>query len=307
MPAIAKGQDVYAQDNDFWDKYIAGRPKIPQSFFDRIFDYHLQHHGHFEKAHEVGAGVGVHSGRLAARFQHVLVSDVIQENITIAQVRLEDDAKYEFVASSLEDTTNLPESSMDLVFASTMMHFTQIDEAVKAVYHQLKPGGTFAAGLYGTFALQDAAAQEVWAKIVLRTCEMIADQYGLDDRTKFILQNEASGLDCVGMPAEWFMDVQRFEWNFPERNTMRGMLLPTRFELEPFYRIGKQDVVVKDQWDQGWDEKHDLDGLKRIAATGPHNENDERIVTLWKELKDIIGDGEVKGAWMVCLLLATKK
>lgn len=305
--AIAKGQNVYAQDNDFWDKYIAGRPKIPQSFFDRIFDCHAQHNGTFDNAHEVGAGVGVHSHRLAARFKHVLVSDVIEENVSIARMRLKDNNKYNFMSASLEDTIKLPADSMDLVFASTMMHFTQIDEAVKAVHHQLRPGGTFAAGLYGTFALRDAAAQEVWAKIVLRTCELIADQYGLDDRTKFILQNEASGLDSVGLPAGMFTNVQRFEWNFPARDTMRKMLLPPKFGLEPFYKVHEQDGVFKDQWDAGWNEKHDLDGLKRIASTGPHDESDRRILALWDELAGVIGDKHVEGAWMVCLLLATKK
>ncbi len=40
--------NVYAEaPGSFWDKYIKGRPQTPQSFWNRIFDYHATDSGHF--------------------------------------------------------------------------------------------------------------------------------------------------------------------------------------------------------------------------------------------------------------------
>ncbi|CAF9913662.1 MAG: hypothetical protein GOMPHAMPRED_007990 [Gomphillus americanus] len=262
--AALNGDNAYNQDRDFWEKYLKGRPSIPQTFFEQIFNYHSDHGGRFDTAHEVGAGVGVHSPRLATRFDHVLVSDVISTNIEIARSRLQ--GPYSFKVSSLEDTIDLLPNSIDLVFASTMMHFTQVDEAVKAVYHQLKPGGTFAASLYGTYALHDVQAQGIWKKIVVRICEMIIEKFELSARAKMILQNEAAGLDCVGLSEELFSPALRYNLNFPTPDTMREMILPAQFGLPNISRISINDTVTNG-WDKGWFSQHDIDGLKDIAAS----------------------------------------
>lgn len=299
-----EADNVYNQTQEFWDEYIKGRPAIPQTFFDFIFDYHSEHDGQFLKAHEVGAGVGVYSSRLAAKFEHVLVSDIIKSNVEIAKQRLK--GSYSFKHSSLEDTIDLAPNSIDLVFASTMMHFTRVDEAIKAVHHQLKPGGTFAAGMYGTYALHNPKAQEVWAKIVLLICEMIIDRFGLDDRAKRILQQESSGLDFVGIPEELFSPAMRYEYNFLTPTTQREMILPTQYGLEPADRIGPKDTVVRD-WDKGWFSEQSIAGLRGIASTWPHDDKNPDIIRLWDELSQVLGDGKVEGFWMVSLLLATKK
>ena len=302
--AALNGDNAYNQDHDFWEKYLKGRPAIPQTFFERIFDYHSDHGGQFDTAHEVGAGVGVHSPRLAARFNHVLVSDVISTNIEIARSRLQ--GPYSFKVSSLEDTIDLPPESIDLVFASTMMHFTEVDEAVKAVHHQLKPGGTFAAGLYGTYALYDAQAQEIWKNIVLLICEMIIGKFGFSARAKMILQNEASGLDSVGLPNELFSPASRYNFNFPTPDTMREMILPARFGLPSISRVNVNDTVMNGL-DKAWFSQQSVDSLKDMAASWPHDADNSEIVSLWKELHQLLGDRKVEGAWMVNLLLATKK
>lgn len=307
--AAQKGENVYNQSGDFWESYIKGRPQIPQSFFDTIFAYHASHCTaiSFTSAHEVGAGVGVHSPRLASRFTHVLISDIIDTNIQIAQARLQNQGNYTFKTSSLEDTMDLDPESIDLVFASTMMHFTDIPLAIRAVHHQLRPGGTFAAGLYGTYALHEPRAQEIWKKIVLWICSDIVEKYGLDERAKSILTNEASGLDSVELPPDMFTSVQRYDYNFPTRSTLREMILPPQYGLEPVSRVGAEDEVVRDAWDRGWFSKQGIEGLRGIASTWPHDEGHPRIVALWEELRGVVGEGEVEGAWMVSLLLATKK
>lgn len=306
VTTISADRNVYSQDQEFWDKYIAGRAKVPQSLFDLIFDYHAKGgSGSFDMAHEVGAGVGVHSPRLAAKFKHVLVSEIDGDNVKVAQARLE--GPYSFKTSSLEDTIDLPAESIDFVFASTMMHFVDVEKAIKAVYHQLKPGGTFAAASYGAFALHDPEAQRVWTKINSLVCEMIIVSYdkGIRGRVKEGLRREASGLDYVTLPEEWFLPALRCDYNFPTEETLREMILPKGIP-ELVTKIGPNDVVRK-EWDEGWFSSLNIEGLKRIVSTYPHDSEAPEMVELWDELHRVIGEGEVRGAWLVNVLLATKK
>jgi hypothetical protein len=100
-------------------------------------------------------------------------------------------------------------------------------------------------------------------------CNNIIEKYDLDGRAKSILQNEAAGLDSVGLPDEWFEPAQRCDYNFPERSTLRDMILPPQYGLEPISRIGENDTVVRDVWDEGWFSKQQIEGLKGIASTWP--------------------------------------
>lgn len=81
----------YDQNTSFWARYILGRPKVPDAFFERIFAYHESHSGSFNVVHDAGAGPAIHSARLAKRFAHVLVSDPVIMHIGEATKRLKAD------------------------------------------------------------------------------------------------------------------------------------------------------------------------------------------------------------------------
>lgn len=188
-----------------------------------------------------------------------------------------------------------------------MMHFTDTAKAISAVHHQLKPGGTFAAGYYGIYALHEPRAQAAWQKLINAIFYNIIQQYGVDDRSKRIACNEAAGLDSVGLPAEDLLPAQRYDYNFPDRSTLRDMLLPPQYGLTPISCIREEDVAVRDVWDEEWFSRVVVEGLKGIASTLPHDEDDEEIRGLWQELEGVIGEREGEGAWMVSLLLATMR
>jgi hypothetical protein len=59
----------------FWEAYLKGRPRVPQSLFARLFEYHASHGGQFALANDVGADVGNFSPELATRFERVIVTE----------------------------------------------------------------------------------------------------------------------------------------------------------------------------------------------------------------------------------------
>ncbi len=87
--------------------------------------------------------------------------------------------RYELIVSKLEDTISLPPASIDMVFPAVMMHFTDPSEAMAAVAHQLKPGGTFLAAGFAYPVLEDEAARDAWLRMFQR-----AWRYRCTDRTR---------------------------------------------------------------------------------------------------------------------------
>lgn len=130
-----QNSQIYARDSEYWEKYLKGRPQLPDTFFDRIAKYHADHGGSFDVVHDVGAGVGVHSLRLKKYFKHVIVSDIVAENVKLAEQRLGRDG-YSYQAAKIEDSTFLDEKSVDMVFAAFAMHHTDYEEAFKSIARQ---------------------------------------------------------------------------------------------------------------------------------------------------------------------------
>jgi trans-aconitate 3-methyltransferase len=160
----------YDRNEAFWNRYLKGRPKVPDGFFDMVFSYHAEHGGRFGVVHETGAGGGVHSARLAKRFERVLVSDPSEENLRIAKARLgADGGKYSFRLAKLEEIGDAwPGSgSVDLVFCAVIFHFTDTQRALQAIAEQLQPGGgTLVIAGWGYLRLDDPVVQRLWDKIV---------------------------------------------------------------------------------------------------------------------------------------------
>ena len=301
---------VFSGDGEFWAKYQKGRPPIPDSFFERIFTYHSQHGGHFGLAHDAGGGGGVHSARLANRFKKVLLTDVSSSNIEVAKCHLR--GSYDFKVTKLEDTIDLPTASVDLVFASAALHFTDTDQAVAAIAHQLKPGGTLAASLQGLVAFDDAIVNEKFIAL---------HNMGVDEMRKRIGEGIvpvtltlASGYDSVALPESHFEpDSLRLRLNENPKSTLEGrvwyeLMMPRswREEFDLTSRVsGKERVVFED--DDDWLFRGDVNIVRQLVETLPFDLKNEEMKRCWKELADAIGDKTVEGRWVVHLILATRK
>jgi ubiquinone/menaquinone biosynthesis C-methylase UbiE len=117
-------QNTFARDERFWNNYLAGRPQAPDALFDRIFAYHRSHGGAFGTVHDVGAGNGPYAARLRSQFEHVVVSDIVPGNVELARARLgtKEDG-FTFRAAGIEDVDDIEPASVDMVFATNVMHF----------------------------------------------------------------------------------------------------------------------------------------------------------------------------------------
>ena len=198
--------NFYQRDEDFWDKYIKGRPKLSDEFFNRIFEYHASHGGHFDVAHDLGAGPGVWSPSLAKRFKQVIVSDVSESNVHQAEARLGSHG-YSFKVASVNDPPgNVPDSTVDLVFAGTMMHFAESDKAIPNIVAQLKSGGTFAVYCPGRPMIDDMSVEKTF-KDALHDGARAIWRHAKDQNERLhSLWRIAHGYDSMPLPEEFFLE-----------------------------------------------------------------------------------------------------
>ncbi|KAJ6006500.1 hypothetical protein N7451_004444 [Penicillium sp. IBT 35674x] len=103
-------EQIFAQDDAFWQNHSKGRPQPPPSLSQGIYDYHRQKGGHFEVVHG-----------------HVIVSDVVPENVQQAEGRMDTDG-YTYREGKMEEIRDIANGSVDLT------------AAVETIADQLKPG-----------------------------------------------------------------------------------------------------------------------------------------------------------------------
>lgn len=299
--------EIYDQDQAFWNNYIKARPQIPDSFFERIFAYHADHGGEFGVVHDAGAGVGVHSRRLAHRFGQVIVTDPSEQNIQIAQDQLPANGQYQFHREKLEQTIDFPSNSVDMVFASTMMHFTDLGKAIEAVTHQLKPGGTFVVTGVGMLNLKSAHEGAIWEKFYQAGNRQVlrADEA---NKSRSWIRVASSAFDAVPIPEKYFEPgAQRIKLNH-EDLVWYNHVVPPEYaeELPRFSQIGGKDVVTRES-NAEWNCTSSLTGLKDHLDTFPFRQDNEEFAELWRQLEESIGSGQVEGVWPASLILATRR
>ncbi|KAF2487321.1 S-adenosyl-L-methionine-dependent methyltransferase [Neohortaea acidophila] len=299
----------YFKDEDFWTKYLRGRPPLVDGILDSILAYHTEHAGQFGTLHEPGAGGAVHSARISQRFERAIVTDPSAENIKVARGRLPE-AKYEFQVSTLEETgTSIPAASVDMVFAATMLHFCDVPRAFEAVAHQLKPGGTFVALCLGVYVLEDAAAQEAmeafFHTVIRGMIRKVGE--GLMERSKTMFYAYD---DLVFPEASFDQRTQGIFWNWnddPSENWYRFSVPPEyRARQPPLARVGTQAQVLR-KVDESLAFEKDMAGLMEHINTFPWDQEDEAQKQALQRLEALVGDGTVKGHWLASVIMATRK
>ena len=329
---------AYAQDQAFWEKYLKGRPSIPEIAFERTCKYHADHGGHFGVAHDVGAAVGIHSPRLAKYFEHVIVSDIVPDNIELAKERLGTE-RYSYKAMSMEDADAVAESSVDLVFAATMMHFTNYDRAIGAVAKQLRPGGTFVVLGYGIATLSDKQAQDIWHRLWFEGIR-VTIRHAKDRRNRLeTFAKSGTGYATMPVGEDYFIpgalriilncdgkwpkmvpdDVQEevdAEFDFQPGKQFqdlsvvgvnKGFVLCGRGLLS-VAAMGPNDKIVEED-EAGWSFKTDIEGLRDQWNSFPFEAQEPTAFTsMWKEMEVLLGDGRaVEGVWPAKIILATRR
>lgn len=318
-------QNVYAgQSENFWDIYELGRPKVPPSFWSRIFEYHTSHGGQYNVVNDLGSGVGIHSTTLAQHFQHVILTDPAEENLNVARTHLSSSngnvsgsvpatneadktqGKFSYVVGTAEENP-IPPTSLDMVFAANSMHHTQPSEALRNIASQLRPGGSAIMALFGSLPnFENPHIQAVWDRLVT---------YAIDNARAAIndlglkLESQDSGLNSIAIPASLFENVRRVMLN-----ATRGLEEPFRMaqgEKEQYPLIsrvaGGEEVCYEN--DDNWDFDCDLDGIKATFQSYPFIGLNTRLIErFWKDMEEAAGDaGRYRGHWPCSIIMATRR
>ncbi|TPX09871.1 uncharacterized protein E0L32_008893 [Thyridium curvatum] len=300
----------FAQDDRFWETYLKGRPCAPDSFFDRIIDYHEAKGGYYDTVHDVGAGVGPYAQRLRSNFDHVIVSDIVPDNIKLARMRLKDSDGFSFRVASLQDADDIPPVSVDMVFATNVMHFAEPQKAaIDAFARQLRSGGTFAAALFGPARFKDPRLQDLWSRISHqggRELLKIADD---PDQTIRIMSRTQGAYNVAPLTSDLFEPgVRRINLNMRDGG-IQGMLPPEEAhrDVEPNYT--NPDDIEEHVDEAGWDFETDLAGLKEHFASFPFvSQFPDAFVDLYRELDQLVGSGRrVQGYFPAKIILATRR
>ena len=202
---------------------------------------------------------------------------------------------------------------MDMVFAVNMLHFTEIEKAIQSIAYQLKPGGTFAAAVFGFAFLDDTTQQDIWIRMFQRRWQLVAERNsGNGEISRDTAEAIGSAYDAVNIPEDVFhAGAVRLKINFDEggeAGSWHHMSRATgRLKMFPYVsRLGQSDVLLSEKSEE-WTFTTDLAGLKDMLDTFPLGRDDEILAKLWAESEATVGDQAVHGVWPVSLILATRK
>jgi SAM-dependent methyltransferase len=300
----------FARDDFFWENYLKGRPRVPDSFFDRIFAYHQAKGGHFGTVHDVGAGNGPYALRLRSRFDHVIVSDIVANNIELARRRLQGEEGFSFRTSRLQDADDIAPGSVDMVFATNVMHFADPqDIAMAAIAHQLRPGGTFATAGFGPARFYDVRLQSLWDRIGREGGRQLLNKANDPMVTALVMLRTQGTYNVAPLPRETFAPgALRIHLNMTDAGIQSMLPLDDVYQTisEPNY-TGPDDVEIYED-DEGWSFETDLAGVKEHFGSFPFvSQFPGAFTDLYRELDDLLADGKpVRGYFPVKVILATR-
>ena len=315
---MAPGMDMdtntkyFARAAKFWNNYNKGRPQVPKAFFDRIFGYHATKGGKFGTVHDVGAGNGPYAQQLHQRFQHVILSDIVPENTELARDRIIrtglDTSDFTFRAAKLEDADDIPTGTIDMVFATNVMHFPDPQEAgMAAIAKQLRRGGTFAAAAFGPARFHDQSLQDIWTHISHEGGRQLLKSSAADARslTIRVMARTQDTYNVAPLDSDaWLPGAQRVHLNM-EEGGIQGVLPPEEacFVTEPDF-TGAHDEQIHTTED-GWSFEWGLAEVKEHFSSFPFvSQFPDAFKDLHQELDGL--QGPFKGYFPVKIILATR-
>ena len=313
MSSSTKGDlNIYDNKQEFWEKYRAGRPKYPSSFYQRFYDYHASHGGSFETVEDVGAGFGDFSLELSKRFSHVIVSDPAPRSLDVARELMgsavkDHASRFSFRQEKIEDS-DLPKSSVDAIFTSSALHWMDIEKAVPAMTRQLKPGGTLFICLCGVPRWHDSRIQQIWWNLINACLDGIITR---NPGSEFNLRRASAiadnGYDCVALPERDFEPgAIRLKLNYLGERDAFVFAPGSRGNITYKSKVGPKDEVV-DEVDKDWFFEANIEGIRAKMASYPIDPDPQVLEQYLSEMGELLGGGKCKGHWPVSIILATKR
>ena len=306
IPAPFDSKDrIFAKDKTFWNNYLKGRPSAPDVFFERLFHYHQEHHGRFGTVHDVGAGNGPYADKLRFKFQHVIISDIASENVVLAKDRLGTDG-FSYRAARVEEGDDIPAGSVDMVFATNVMHFCDQEGAMEVIAKQLRPDGTFACAGFGAARFEDARVQDIYTRINHSGGRALLKKADDPEKLIAVMARTQGPYNVAPLDEALFLPgAQRIHLNM-EKGGLTAPLPPEIAVTEPLH-TGANDIEVTER-EEGWGFVTDLEGVREHVLSFPFAREDPAVFAeLWREMEDVVKDRPVKGHWPAKIILATRR
>jgi SAM-dependent methyltransferase len=304
---------LFEKDKSFWDSYLRGRPKPPPSLFRRIFDYHEAQGGSFGTVHDVGAGNGPFASTLASKFTHVILSDVAASNMELAEKRLGSTGTFTYRTARMDEIEDLAPNSIDMVFASNVMHFGADQEAtMAAMARQLKPGGTFACAVFGPARFADFNLQHLWEQINHQGGRELLKKSSCPQDTALILARTDGFYNVAPLdPGLFAPGALRIHFNMKEGG-LTPLLPPemAHLDVEPNH-TGPNDIQTFED-EEGWAFEMDSSEVLEHMLSFPFVDPSSAVIdALLKEVSDLMAEGDgtarFRGWWPAKLILAAAK
>lgn len=295
---------LFAKGKAFWNNYLKGRPSAPDIFFERLFHYHREHHGGFGIVHDVGAGNSPYAHRLRAKFQHVIISDIAPDNVALAESRLGTDG-FSYRTARVEEGSDIPNDSVDMVFATNVLHFCDQKMAMEAIAKQLKPGGTFACAGFGAARFEDARVQDIYDRIAEAGGRALLKNADHPEKLITAMVRTQGTYNVAPLDETLFLPgAQRIHLNM-ENGGIPAPLPPEIEAMEPSH-TGANDVELFEK-EEGWGFVTYLDGLREHVESFPFVKVDPvAFADLWAEMESVVKDRPVTGHWPAKVILATR-
>ena len=309
MPSLSQSEStLFDRQREFWKNYQAGRPVIPASFFQRLYDYHADKGGSFGTVHDVGAGFGALSLELSKKFSHVIVGDPAPKSLGVAKELIEaaggNPSQFMYRQERIEDS-DVPNASVDVIFCCNTIHWTDLEKAMKVMIRQLRPGGTLFICLNG-IPKYNPKIQPSWWKMVDDCLAKVTTRMPKADVER-ILAIQDNGYDCVALPETDFEHrAVRLKLNMLGNPNAFVQAPETSKDATRVSRVGPSDRL-EEGVDRDWFFDVDIDGLRATVGSYPFDPDPEMLEAHLSELDSILGGGKCDGHWPVSIMMATKR
>jgi trans-aconitate 3-methyltransferase len=209
---------------------------------------------------------------------------------------------FSYRTAGVEESKDIPNGSVDMVFATNVMHFCNQERAMKAIANQLKSGGTFACAAFGAAHFEDARIHDIYERIGQAGARVLLNKVNDPHRLISAIVRTQGSYNVAPLNEVLFLPgAQRIHLNMPAQ----GITSPLPPEIKVVERpcTGFQDVQIIEK-EEGWSFVTDLDGVREQIASFPFGR--DVPTDLWHEMEEAAQGQVIKGHWPAKIILATR-
>ena len=205
----------------------------------------------------------------------------------------------------MEEGDDIPDGSVDMVFATNVMHFCDQKVAMKVIAKQLRSGGTFACAGFGAAHFENARVQDIYTRIHQSGGRALLRNSDDLEKLAAIMARTQGPYNVAPLDETMFLPgAQRIQLNMDKGGITAP--LPPEIEVDEPLHTGVDDIEVNER-EEWWNFVMDLNGIREHVESFPFAREDPvPFAELWRQMENIVGDRPIKGYWPTKIILATR-